>query len=70
MTYDPEVDAAYIALVEVKPGEVARTLTLETLDPEVMMMADYDVNGFLLGIEIVNASRVIAAGALAKAPLP
>ncbi|HEV7880981.1 DUF2283 domain-containing protein [Bradyrhizobium sp.] len=52
-TYDPEVDAVYIALTR---GKVERT---KEAGPFVY---DVDADGRVLGIEILSATRVLAPG--------
>lgn len=53
MTYDPEVDAAYIYL--------GSTKILETEDHGALI-CDYDAEGRIVGIEILNASSVLSPG--------
>jgi uncharacterized protein YuzE len=61
MTYDPKADAVYMY---VSRGEVART---EEAGPFIY---DLDVEGRVLGIEILDASKVLAPGEWQKARLP
>ena len=56
MTYDPQADAAYIALVE---GAVTES---EEVAPGIVL--DFDAEGRVLGIEVLNASATLAPGAL------
>ena len=63
--YDRDVDAAYIYLQHpIKDGEVKNTVELDNIN------LDYDKDGKLVGIEILNASRLISrkilSGALTK----
>lgn len=61
--YDKEVDAAYIYLkYPVKEGEAKKTIVL---NDNIIM--DFDKNNKLIGVEILNASKVLAKKALAKA---
>ncbi len=53
ITYDPEVDALYIQLRELKPGEA------ENRDLGSGIVADFGPDGLLAGIEILDASRVL-----------
>jgi uncharacterized protein YuzE len=58
MSYDPEADAAYISLADhpvAESEEVARSVVL-----------DFDAEGRLLGIEVLNATNTLAPGALAR----
>jgi uncharacterized protein YuzE len=68
ITYDEEADAAYIYLAySIGPGEVANTVSLE----EAPVNIDFDAQGRLLGIEVLNASTTLAPEILlgAKEPL-
>jgi uncharacterized protein YuzE len=62
VTYDGEVDAAYIRLKDmVTPGEVKSTFPCHAegkgLAPGVMINLDFDWEGRLTGIEVLSASR-------------
>lgn len=59
--YDKEVDAAYINLTDIKPGEAEDTITLGHQDDRVkgMINLDFDKNGKLLGVEVLDASTVL-----------
>ncbi len=53
MTYDREVDAAYIYVKDrISPKEVKKTVTL---NEDINL--DFDKNNKLLGIEIMHASK-------------
>ncbi|MFH1978108.1 MAG: DUF2283 domain-containing protein [Candidatus Aenigmatarchaeota archaeon] len=55
MTYDKEVDAAYIYLKDtIKKGEVKST---QTMNENIIL--DFDKDKKLIGIEILSASKVI-----------
>ncbi len=60
ITYDPEADAVYIT---VSPGNVSRT---EEAGPFIY---DVDTDGHIVGIEILSASKILAAGDWKKAGL-
>ena len=61
--YDKEVDAAYIYLDgSIKDGEVTQTIPVKE-----NIILDYNKKGKLLGIEILNASKVIDLKVLEKA---
>ena len=47
--FDPEVDALYVQLAE---GDIETT---EEIKPGVML--DYDDNGNILGLEVLNVSK-------------
>lgn len=55
LEYDKEVDAAYIYLDESKK-EVKPTKTSEINEN---MMIDLDIHGKIIGIEILNASKML-----------
>lgn len=55
-SYDPEVDALFVHLVD------APTHESQEVAPDVIF--DYDENGRLVRIEVLNASRTVALGAL------
>ena len=55
LEYDKEVNAAYIYLEDkIKDGEVKKTIEL---NDDIIL--DFDVNGKLLGIEVLNASKIL-----------
>lgn len=56
ISYDPQVDAVYIEFHPLEPGRAeARPLTDE-------IIANYGPDGQLAGLEILDASRVLASG--------
>lgn len=55
ITYDPAVDAVYIEFRPLGPGQAeARQLTDE-------IIANYGPDGHLAGLEILDASRILAS---------
>ncbi len=63
--YDKEVDAGYIYLVnEIKEGEAVKTIEL---DQNIIL--DFNKEGKLLGIEILNASKVLNKDVLLKSKI-
>lgn len=63
LEYDKQVDAAYIYIeYPIKDGEAKKTIELNN-----NIILDFDAKGRLLGIEILNASKIINKEALAKA---
>jgi uncharacterized protein YuzE len=61
ITYDPEADTVYIALVR---GKVERTKEVRPF------LYDLDAEGHIVGIEIPSASRVLAPGDWKKVRRP
>lgn len=63
--YDHEVDAAYISLRDIEDGEAC--VSSNCVQPEICpgeINLDFDDNGRLLGLEILNASLVLPQGTL------
>lgn len=61
--YDKEVDAAYIYIKHpIKEGEAKKTIELNE-----NIIIDFDSKGKLLGVEILNASKLLNKKALLKA---
>ena len=61
--YDKDVDAAYIYLEHpIKDGQVKKTIELND-----NIILDFDEDEKLLGVEILDASKVIKKKALAEA---
>lgn len=60
VTYDSEADAAYVYLVrEIRAGEVARTVCVDPDEVGGMVNIDLDVDGHVLGIEILDARSLM-----------
>jgi len=61
--YDKEADAAYLYLVEtIGEGEAVKTIQLND-----NIILDFDKNGKLIGMEVLNASRVLNKEVLLRA---
>lgn len=61
--YDKEVDAAYIYLeYPIKRGEAKKSVELNE-----SIIVDFDNNGRILGVEILNASKVLKKETLLEA---
>jgi uncharacterized protein YuzE len=59
MTYDPEVDAAYIYISgPIEPGSSGDSSIMHELD-ESVVVGDFDRDGHLLGLELLGASRLL-----------
>ena len=65
LEYDKESDAGYIYLAdEIKDGEAVKTIEL---DPNIIL--DFNKDGKLLGIEVLNASKVLKKDILMKSKI-
>lgn len=58
ITYDPEVDALYIELRKATP--------VGSIDLEDGVTADLDVEGHVIGLEVLDASEHVGADPLAS----
>jgi uncharacterized protein YuzE len=68
ITFDPTADAAYIYLVdEIAPGGVAKTYPCDPREVGGMINLDFDSDGRLLGIEVLDASKKLSAELLRQA---
>jgi len=66
--YDAEVDAAYLQLAdEIPPGGVHKTVCCDPSEVGGMVNLDFDSEGRLLGIEVLDASSMLPPGLLAQA---
>lgn len=61
-TYDPEADAAYFRLADGKVHD-----SEEVADDVVL---DFDAEGRVLGVEVLNASKTLAPGSWRDWPMP
>ena len=60
VTYDPDVDAAYIQLAaEILTGGVAKTYPCDPREIGGIINLDFDLNGRLVGVEIMDASGLL-----------
>lgn len=62
LEYDKEVDAAYIYLEHpLKKGQAKKT---KELNEDIIL--DFDKKGKLIGVEVLNASKLLSKKALLK----
>ena len=62
LEYDKDANAAYIYLEDkIRNGEVKKTIELND-----NIILDFDLNGKLLGVEILNANKVLNEKTLLK----
>ena len=60
VTYDAEVDAAYIYLLDTpSPGSAVTTLSLDPAEINGEVNVDLDSDGRIIGIEVLDASRLL-----------
>lgn len=58
--YDAEADAAYIQLAdEIPPGAVVKTVCCDPAEVGGMINLDFDSQGRLLGVEVLDASSML-----------
>lgn len=62
ITYDPDADAAYVALSDAAVQESAE------VSPGIVL--DYDSRGRVVGIELLGARKQLAPGAWSRSPRP
>ena len=63
--YDREVDAAYIYFAnDIAAGGVARTVCIDPDAVGGMVNLDLDEEGRILGLEVLDASRLLPQGLL------
>jgi uncharacterized protein YuzE len=68
VTYDASVDAAYIQLVdEIGAGGVANTYPCDPRKVGGMINLDFDHGGRLVGVEVLDASRLLPSELLESA---
>lgn len=72
ITYDSEAGAAYIYVVDpIGAGEaVTQQHSITTPDPDGEIILDFDADGKLLGIEVLDAERVLRTDTLKAAGPP
>lgn len=65
VTYDPEANAAYIYFVpKIEAGGVARTVPIDGGETPWMVNLDVDSEGRILGLEVLDARRLLPAALL------
>lgn len=68
LKYDETADAAYIYLAaEIKPARVAKTYPCDPISVGGTINLDFDAEGRLVGIEVLDASQKLPTGLLASA---
>ncbi len=68
VTYDPEADAAYFYLVaEIRDGQAVQTVCVDREEVGGMVNLDLDVEGKILGMEVLGARRLLRPELLPQA---
>jgi uncharacterized protein YuzE len=68
ITYDKSTDAAYIYLKDrIEGGAVAKTYCCDPLEVNGQIHLDFDKQGKLIGIEVLNASTLLPEALLSTA---
>lgn len=70
VTYDPEADAAFVYLTEIGTGGAASSAILDREIREGAVIAVFDHDDKLVGIEVLGASRVLPREVLDAAERP
>lgn len=66
--YDPDVNAAYIYLSENRyAGVAAKTYPCDPIAVGGMINLDFDTDGRLIGVEVMDADKKLAPETLAEA---
>ena len=71
VTYDPDADAAYIQLAsEIAAGGVAKTHPCDPSEVGGMINLDFDSDGRLIGVEVLDASQLLPPEVLLEGGRP
>ncbi|WP_120521408.1 DUF2283 domain-containing protein [Arthrobacter celericrescens] len=66
--YDPSANAAYIYLVEdIYAGSAAKTYSCDPIEVGGMINLDFDRDGRLIGVEVMDADKRLTRETLAEA---
>ena len=68
LKYDPVADAAYISVAQnVADGEAVRQLEIADSELSAQVILDLDEGGYLLGVEVLGAKKLLRPDTLKKA---
>lgn len=57
---DPEVDAAYVYLVDtIRDGEAVTQIRVQPPKGNAEILLDFDAEGMFLGVEVIGASEIL-----------
>jgi uncharacterized protein YuzE len=65
--YDSTVDAAYIYLGPIRPGDAEKTYACDPEEVDGQIHLDFDGDGRLIGIEVLGASHKLPKSLLKTA---
>lgn len=70
VTYDRSANAAYIYLVPtIANGQIAKTYACDPIEIVGQINLDFDASGQLLGIEVLDADRLLSEELLKEAEI-
>lgn len=68
ISYDPEVDAAYIRVVDpIETGAAVKQVVVSSEESTAQFILDFDSQGSLLGIEVLGARTGLRPETIAQA---
>jgi uncharacterized protein YuzE len=71
ITHDKSIDAAYIYLTDnISAGGIAKTYCCDPLEVNGQINLDFDHEGRLVGIEVLDASKRLPKVVLDESPTP
>jgi uncharacterized protein YuzE len=70
VTYDPDADAAYIYLTDIREGGVSASRVVDQPMDRASVHVEFDDRNRLIGIEVLGASRGLPAETLKAAEHP
>jgi uncharacterized protein YuzE len=67
ITYDKSVDVAYIYLTDgIEAGGVEKTYCCDPMEVNGQIHLDFDQQGRLIGIEVLDASKLLPEAAISR----
>jgi uncharacterized protein YuzE len=70
LEYDRSADAAYLSLTPIKAGGVKKTYACDPDEVGGLIQLDFDEDGRLVGVEVLNASHLLPQGLLRAGASP
>jgi YD repeat-containing protein len=59
LNYDKQVDAAYLSIIPTAPGLAKKTYACDPDEVGGQIQLDFDAEGRLIGIEVLDASHLL-----------